>query len=112
MTTEAATVSVVPKDEGFNVFVQRPGYSLNVLYLPTVEAAKQLLDAVNKAVRQRESDEMRFTVHFRGGPWDGQTTEVERVVAPVFAVGHEVGNHYWLDTKSDPPTYHWDGTNV
>lgn len=56
------------------------------------------------------SGEQKVVVHFDGGPWDGQTYEVERVVGPVFAVGHEVGNHYWLDTKSDPPTYHWDGT--
>ena len=47
-------------------------------------------------------------VRFVGGPWDGQTVEVERVVGPVFAAGHEVGNHYWLDTKSDPPTYFWE----
>lgn len=52
----------------------------------------------------------RVAVHFAGGPWNGKTTDVEYVVAPVFAPGHEVGNHYWLDTKSDPPAYHWDGT--
>lgn len=52
------------------------------------------------------------TVHFRGGPWDGQTYEVERIVGPVFAVGHEIGNAYWLDSKSDPPTYHWNGPGV
>lgn len=49
------------------------------------------------------------TVHLVGGPWDGQQIEVECVVGPVLAVGHKVGNHYWLDTKSDPPAYHWDG---
>lgn len=50
-------------------------------------------------------------VVFVGGPWDGQRYSTERVTAPVFAVGHEIGNHYWLDTKSgDPPAYHWDGT--
>lgn len=48
-------------------------------------------------------------VHFSGGPWDAKTMEIERVVGPLFAVGHEIGNHYWLDTKSDPPTYVWDG---
>jgi hypothetical protein len=42
---------------------------------------------------------------------DGEyADDTKRLTAPVFAVGHEVGNHYWLDTKSDPPTYHWDGT--
>lgn len=48
------------------------------------------------------------TVHFRGGPWDGERVQVERVVGPVFNVGVEPGNRYWLDTKSDPPTYHWN----
>lgn len=59
--------------------------------------------------REALSDEPRkVEVHFRGGPWAGQTYEVERVVGPVFAVGDEIGNHYWLDSKSDPPTYIWD----
>lgn len=48
------------------------------------------------------------TVHFSGGPWNGQTIEVERVISPVFLPGNEVGNHYWLDIKSDPPTYFWN----
>lgn len=48
------------------------------------------------------------TVHFVGGPWDGLHVEEERVVGPVYGVGHEIGNRYWLDTKSDPPTYYWD----
>lgn len=53
---------------------------------------------------------MPVTVHFSGGPWHGKTTDVERVVGPVFGPGHEVGNHYWLDTKgTGQPTYHWDG---
>ncbi len=52
----------------------------------------------------------KATVHFSGGPWAGQTYETERVIGPLFAVGHEIGNHYWLDTKSDPPTYYWDDT--
>jgi hypothetical protein len=53
----------------------------------------------------------KITVHFQGGPWHGQTYEVEQVVGPVFGVGHEIGNHYWLDSKSgNTPTYHWDGT--
>lgn len=47
---------------------------------------------------------------FKGGPWDGQS-HAGRVTAPVFAVGDSIGNHYWLDTKSDPPTYIWDGTS-
>lgn len=54
----------------------------------------------------------KVTVHFIDGPWSGQSYEVERVVGPVFGAGHEVGNHYWLDTKSDPPTYFWDGSGV
>lgn len=53
----------------------------------------------------------KTTVRFAGGPWDGQTTDIGRVVGPVFAVGHEIGNHYWLNSKSgNTPTYHWDGT--
>jgi hypothetical protein len=51
----------------------------------------------------------KTTLHFAGGPWNGRAYEADRVVGPVFAVGHEIGNHYWLDSKSDPPTYHWDG---
>lgn len=54
----------------------------------------------------------KVTVHFVGGPWHGQTYEVEMVVGPLFAVGHEVGNHYWLDSKSDPPTYQWAGPPI
>lgn len=50
----------------------------------------------------------KITVHFQGGPWNGTTYEVERVIGPLFAVGHEIGNHYWLDSKSDPPTYFWN----
>lgn len=60
------------------------------------------LDEMNQA------DPHEVVVHFKGGPWDGQTHGVGRVVGPVFAVGHAIGNHYWLDTKSDPPTYHWN----
>lgn len=63
--------------------------------------------------RQSEVDAAKTTVHFVGGPWDGQSYEVERVVAPVFGAGHPIGNHYWLDTKSgNTPTYHWDGAAV
>ena len=52
----------------------------------------------------------KVTVYFAGGPWDGQHTEVDMATAPLFAVGHSIGGHYWLDTKSgDKPTYHWDG---
>ena len=50
----------------------------------------------------------RFSVTFDGGPWDGTTVAVDRVTGPVFAPGDEVGNHYWLDRKSDPPTYVWE----
>lgn len=48
------------------------------------------------------------TVMLYGGPWAG-TVDIDHVVGPVFAVGHPIGNHYWLDVKSDPPAYHWDG---
>jgi hypothetical protein len=50
-----------------------------------------------------------IAVHFAGGPWDGQSVMVDRIVGPVFAVGHVIGNHYWLDARSSPPTYHWWG---
>jgi hypothetical protein len=53
----------------------------------------------------------KVEVGFIGGPWDSQTTEIDHVVAPVFAAGHQIGSHYWLDTKSaGTPMYHWDGT--
>lgn len=50
------------------------------------------------------------TVWFVGGPWDAKTTDVPRVVGPMYAVGDIIGKHYWLDVKSDPPTYHWDNS--
>lgn len=69
------------------------------------------LPMVPKLAKSTAVQASRVTVHFSGGPWDGKTTDIERVVAPVFGPGHEVGNHYWLDTTgTGPPTYHWDGT--
>lgn len=68
--------------------------------------AKRLLGAFSPPA----SAHAKTTVHFVGGPWEGQTYETERIVGPLFAVGHNVGNHYWLDSKSDPATYVWDGT--
>src|ERR1700733_9680706 len=57
-----------------------------------------------------EPELRKVPVSFSGGPWDGQTYDVDRVVAPVFGAGHEIGNHYWLDVKSgNTPTYYWDG---
>ena len=107
----ALEVSVVAKDDGWNVFVQRPGYPLTTLHLPDEAAAHKVIGAITDAIRDRHRDQPdTFTIHFQGGPWGGQTAQVERIVAPVFAVGHIVGNHYYLDTKSDPPTYFWDGT--
>lgn len=61
------------------------------------------------AFRYWGDEDPKTRVSFNGGPWDQETAEVGRVVGPVFAVGHQVGNHYWLNSKSDPPTYHWDG---
>ena len=58
-----------------------------------------------------DHEEHKTEVAFSGGPWNRQTFKVDQVVAPVFAVGHEIGNHYWLDTKgSGTPTYYWDDT--
>jgi hypothetical protein len=51
-------------------------------------------------------------VYFDGGPWDGKSTDVDRVVGPLFALGDDVGSHYWLDPNSDPPTYHWEADLV
>lgn len=51
--------------------------------------------------------ERTITVHFDGGPWAGRTALMRTVTAPVFAVGDAEGKHYWLDSASDPPTYHW-----
>lgn len=48
-------------------------------------------------------------ITFYGGPWDGEHSDVFMVTGPVFSVGHAIGSHYWLNTKSDPPRYHWDG---
>lgn len=59
-------------------------------------------------VEESDETEQATVVVFAGGPWDGQSHTVPRVIGPVFAVGDEIGNHYWLDSKSDPPTYHWD----
>lgn len=71
--------------------------------------AQAALARYEEAVRVADA-RPKTTVHFSGGPWARQTYEVKHVVGPLFAVGHEIGNHYWLDTKSDPPTYVWDGT--
>jgi hypothetical protein len=101
----------VPKDDGWNVFVQRPGYPLNTLHLPTEQDARRVVAAITDALKDRAHEHPQpFTVHFTGGPWDGKTYDAERIVAPVFAAGHLIGNHYYLDTKSEPPTYFWDGT--
>jgi hypothetical protein len=56
------------------------------------------------------TEQASVTVRFAGGPWDGKQADGCAVVAPVFAPGHEVGDHYYLDTEGDPPTYHWDGS--
>ena len=70
-----------------------------------VRMAQEALVATDLAAQVQER--AMTTAHFAGGPWDGQQVEMEQVVGPVFGVGHDFGNHYWLDTKSDPPTYHW-----
>lgn len=53
------------------------------------------------------SHRAKITVHFEGGPWHGRSATVRTVTAPVFSVGNTIGRDYWLDTKSDPPTYRW-----
>lgn len=75
-----------------------------------VAEARSCAASMRAWLRQSESDARKVEVHFVGGPWAGQTYKVDRVVGPVFGVGHEIGNHYWLDSKSDPPTYHWNET--
>jgi hypothetical protein len=87
------------------------------------EPAQQVLSATHVAGKAKaraalaafdavDVPQQKVEVKFVGGPWAGQTTTVERVVGPVFAVGHEVGNHYWLDSKSKgTPLYYWDGTS-
>jgi hypothetical protein len=76
----------------------------------TVAAWVAAAEAIHRA-QSAPSVAERTTVHFAGGPWDGKTTDMDHLVAPVFGPGHAVGNHYWLDTKSSSgvPTYHWDG---
>ena len=59
------------------------------------------------ASEQSPEPDEKVTVFMHGGPWQGQSFAVDRVGAPVFAVGHPIGGRYWLDAKSDPPTYHW-----
>lgn len=79
-----------------------------------VEVPKSTLDELGVALdfcRPARHETRQVEVSFNGGPWNGETTQVERVVGPLFAVGHQVGNHYWLDSKSDPPAYYWDGTD-
>lgn len=84
----------------------REGHHVDLTFSVTMQ---DVLAAVEAGLHQAFGipEPRVVTVHFAGGPWDQRTTEVDRVVGPVFAVGHEVGNHYWLDSKSDPPTYHW-----
>lgn len=83
------------------VGLDKPG-----VFSMSVQQAKDMAGFLTAAALMAPPEPI--TVHFKGGPWDGQTTNVERVVGPVFAVGHQIGNHYWLDTKSAPPTYFWD----
>lgn len=50
----------------------------------------------------------KITIRFSGGPWDGQEHAIDKVTSPVFAVGHEIGNWYYLDQNSpDVPVYFW-----
>ena len=83
-------------------------------YLAEQEAlarqARELEARKAERAEQAAARKAGVTVHFTGGPWDGKTTVVKTVTAPVFAAGDNVGNHYFLDTESDPPVFHWDGT--
>lgn len=97
--------------DGDSPYEYDQGDTLAVSYDDLYDVADVALTAM-KVLRELgavdEPPKRKIEVHFRGGPWNGQTYEVERVVGPLFAVGHEIGNHYWLDSKSDPPTYFWD----
>lgn len=80
------------------------GLRLDGGVMPWAEVREKYLPAS----KNRAAPPRAITVRFSGGPWGGTTREVEKVVGPVFAPGDEVGNHYWLDTKMDPPTYFWN----
>lgn len=71
-----------------------------------VKRAQMVVDGELRPIAERAP--RKITVRLFGGPWNG-TVEVDHVVGPVFAVGDPIGNHYWLDSKSDPPTYWWRG---
>lgn len=77
----------------------------------TRDAWDAATQAAVKALKSKAEAAPPVTVHFSGGPWHGKTTDLDRVIGPVFGPGHPVGNRYWLDTKSESgvPTYHWDG---
>lgn len=93
-------------DGGWTLFL-RSGNQATVVTVISRDTAQELVRQLTDALKPAPA---KVVVRFAGGPWDGQTAQVDMAVAPVFAVGHEIGNHYWLDTKSgDEPTYHWDG---
>lgn len=77
---------------------------------PWPSDVSSLLRAAADEIDRVSQRQTSTTVHFDGGPWNGETTDLEQIVAPVFSPAHEIGKNYWLDTKGrpgKPPTYHW-----
>jgi hypothetical protein len=101
--------------------IERYGSTLGLNVVHELELADVILAAaaarnppVTRVTMPTSDGHLSFTadptwpdVWFHGGPWAGAHVAVRTITAPVFASGSEVGRHYWLDARSDPPTYHW-----
>lgn len=68
-------------------------------------AVNDALGEVSRVLRLHEAPRL-VAVSFVGGPWNGETRDIERVITLLPATGGE----YWLDVKSDPPSYFWQPT--
>ena len=77
--------------------------------METTELADYVVELHNRNVAsaRRQSIPPPTTVRFVGGPWNAKTAEVDAVTGPVFSAGDRIGCNYWLEGKSDPPTYRW-----
>jgi hypothetical protein len=79
--------------------------------METPEIADYVVELHNRDLAAALRAKPRTTVHFDGGPWNGRSVPMETVTAPAFSPSHSIGRNYWLDTKSDPPTYRWQNND-
>jgi len=75
--------------------------------METRELADYVVELHNRDLAAVLRTNSQTTAHFEGGPWHGRALPMKTVTAPVFSARHSVARNYWLDIKSDPPTYRW-----